>query len=95
MLYILLDIMGGGLVHEAMGIFYKIHRCHQASFLAWPHPIDPHCNKPHQQAFLLPTIGPGIQYLIISMLPFDTQFSIFYFYLSSTTTKKKSGQKTY
>ena len=50
------------LVHEAMGTFYTIHRCHQASFFACPHPIDPHCYKPHQQAFLLPTKGPGIPF---------------------------------
>ena len=48
------------LVHEAIGIFYTIHRCHQASLLACPHPINPHYHKPHQQAFLLPTKGAGI-----------------------------------
>ena len=42
------------LVHEAMGIFYIIHRCHQVSFLACLHPMDLHCHKPHQKAFLLP-----------------------------------------
>ena len=39
------------------GIFYTIHWCHQVSFLACPHPIYPHCHKPHQQAFLLPKKG--------------------------------------
>ena len=50
------------LAHEAMGIFYKIHWCHQVSFLACLHPIDPHCHKPHQQAFLLLTKEPGISF---------------------------------
>ena len=50
------------LVNEAMGIFYTIQRCHQVSFSACPHPIDPHCCKPHQQIFLLPTKGLGIPF---------------------------------
>ena len=50
------------LAHEAKGIFHIIHRCHQVSFLACLHPIDPHCHKPHQQAFLMPTKGPGIPF---------------------------------
>ena len=52
-------------------------------------------HKPHQKAFLLLTKGSGIPFLIISMVSFDTQFSIFYFHLFSTTTKKKGGPKTY
>ena len=40
-----------------MGIFYIIHRCHRVSVLAYLHPIDFHCHKPHQKVFLLPTKG--------------------------------------
>ena len=83
------------LAHEAMGIFYIIHLCHHVSFLACLHPINLHCHKPHQKAFPLPTKGSGIPFLIISMVSFDTQFSIFYFYLFSTTTKETGGRKTY
>ena len=43
-----------------MGISYTIYRCHQASFLACPRPIDLHHRETHQQAFLLPTKGPDI-----------------------------------
>ena len=50
------------LTQEAMGVFYIIYRCHHVSFLACLHAIDPHCHKPHQKAFLLPTKGPGIPF---------------------------------
>ena len=50
------------LAHKAMGIFYTIHRCHQASISACPHTTDPHCHKPHQQGFLFPTKGPDIPF---------------------------------
>ena len=45
------------LAHKAMGIFYIIYRCHHESFLACLHSIDPHCHKPHQQAFFCQQIG--------------------------------------
>ena len=50
------------LAHEAMGIFYIIHRCHHVSFLVCLHPIDPHWHKPHQKAFPLPKKGLGIPF---------------------------------
>ena len=50
------------LAHKAMGIFYIIHRCHQVSFLACLYPSDPHCHKPHEQAFLVPAKEPGIPF---------------------------------
>ena len=47
------------LAHEAMGIFYIIHRCHHVSFLACRHPIGLHCHEPHQKV-ILPAKGPVI-----------------------------------
>ena len=48
------------LAHEAMGVFHKIYRCHQVTFLTCPHPIDLSRCKPHQQAVLLPIKELGI-----------------------------------
>ena len=79
------------LARKAMGIFYIIHRCHHVSFLVCLHPIDPHCHNSLSSA----SKRAWYTFLIIFMAPFDTQAPISYFYLFSTTTKKRSGQKTY
>ena len=74
------------------GYFQIIYRCHHVSFLVCLHAIDPHYYKLHQEAFLLPKKEPGIPINSMALSPsssFDTQFSIFYFQLFSTTTKKK------
>ena len=80
------------LTHKAMGIFCIIHWGHHVRFLACLHPIDRHCHKPHQQAFLLPIKGLGIY--LFNYLYGTFWYTVFHILLLpySTTTKKKNGQ---
>ena len=77
------------LVHEAMGIFYISDRCHQVSFLACLHPIDLHCHKPHQKAFLLPKKGPGYFFNYLCGVFWYTVFHILFFTFFLQQPKKK------
>ena len=80
------------LVHEAMGIFYITHRCHQVSFLACLHPIDRHCHKPHQKAFLLPKKGLVYFFNYLCGVFWYTFIHILFFTFFLQPPKKKVGK---